>query len=157
MLGHDDRDPEVVDEALQRREDLLGRPWVERRRGLVENEHLRMRCQDGADRDALLLPGGQCLQRAVAKFREAQQVERLLDPAAHDLIRQAQALHAVRKLVFHCVRDEAARGILEHDTDDVGQVPRCMRSGVASVDAHATVERPPGEVRDEAVDGLEER
>ena len=43
VLGEQHGDAEVVHQALQRGQHLLGRTGIERRGGLVEHEHLRVR------------------------------------------------------------------------------------------------------------------
>lgn len=67
VLGHDDREPEVVDQAGDRGQDVLGGRGVERRRGLVEHQHARMHREDRADRDPLLLTAGQRPDRTAAQ------------------------------------------------------------------------------------------
>ena len=42
VLGHDHGDPQVVDQALQSGQDLLGCPGVQRGGGLIEDEDPRM-------------------------------------------------------------------------------------------------------------------
>ena len=75
--------PEVVDQPGQRGEHVLGRGRVERGGRLVEHQQPRVHRQHRADRDPLLLPARQGPQVAVAQLGDAEQVEGLLDPAAH--------------------------------------------------------------------------
>ena len=83
VLGEQHRDAEVVDQPGQRGEHLLGRGRVERGRRLVEDEQPRVHGEHRADRDPLLLAAGEGAQVAVAQVGDAEQVEGLLDPAAH--------------------------------------------------------------------------
>ena len=107
---------------------------VERRRRLVEHEHLRVRGEHRADRDALQLAAGQPVQRAVAQLGEAEQVERLLDPLAHDAGRDRELLHPVGELFLDGVGDAARERVLADDADDVGELARRVRARVAPVD-----------------------
>ena len=157
VLGHDDGDAEVVHEARDRREHLFGAGGVERRGRLVEHEHLRVRGEHRADRDALQLPGGKLMQRAVAQLGETEQVEGLLDALAHDVGRDRQLLHAVRELFLDRVGDAARERILGDDADDVGQLARRMRARVAPVDRDSPAQLAAGEVRNEPVDRAEQR
>ena len=82
------------------------------------------------DGHPLLLAAGQRAERTVAQLVQAEQVEHVLDPAAHDVGRHAQVLHHVGELVLDRVGDEAGGRVLADDADDVGQLagrhrPRC--------------------------------
>ena len=68
-------------------------------------------------------------QRPVPQVGEAEQVERLLDAAAHDVRRQADRLHAVGELVLDHVGDEAGQRVLRDDADDVGELARRVQRG----------------------------
>ena len=100
---------------------------VERRRGLVEHEDLRVRGEHRADRDPLLLAAGELGQRAVAQVGQPEQVERLLDALAHDAGGDRELLHAVRELLLDRVGDEARERVLPDDADDVGELARRVR------------------------------
>ena len=93
-----------------------------------------MRGEHRADRDALELAGRELVQRAVTKLGQAEQVERLLDALAHHVGRDRELLHAVRELLLERVGDAARERILGDDADEVGQLARRMRAGVATVD-----------------------
>ena len=136
VLGDHDGHAEVVDEAGDRRQHVLGRGRVERRRRLVEHEHARMRGEHRTDRDALLLAAREGAQRSAAQVGDAEQVERLLDPLAHHVGRKAELLHRVGELFLDGVGDEAGERILADEADDVGQVAWLVRAGVAAVDRH---------------------
>ena len=156
VLGHQHGDAEVVHEAGHGGEHLLGRGRVERRGRLVEDEHPRVRREDRADGRALLLPAGQRRQRAVADVGEPEQVEHLLDPLAHHVGRQPQLLHAVGELLLQGVGHEAGERVLADDPDEVGELARRVRTGVAPVDEHPAAQGAAGEVRDQAVDRAEQ-
>ena len=113
--------------------------------------------QGGPDRDALLLPAGQRSKRAVAQVGEAQQVQDLLDALAHDRRVEREVLHRVRELLLDDVRHEPGDRVLADIPDDVGQLARRMRPGVAAIDGHRAGQRAAGEVGDQPVDGAEER
>ena len=157
VLGHHHRDAEVVHEPRDRREHLLGAGRVERRGRLVEHEHLRVRGEHRADRDALELARRELVQRAVAQVGQPEQVERLLDALAHHARLDRELLHAVRELFLERVGDAARERILRDDADDVGQLARRDACGVAAVDRHPAAERAAGEVRHESVDRAEQR
>jgi hypothetical protein len=80
---------------------------IERRGGLVQHEHPRLSGQHGAQRNALALPGAQGGDRPVAKIGQTQKVECVLDPAAHDVWRQAKLLHGPGQFVLDHVGDKA--------------------------------------------------
>ena len=157
VLGDEHGDPQVVDQPGDRGQHLLGRGGVERRGGLVEHEHPRVRGQDRADRHALLLSAGQVAQRAAAQLGDAEQVERLLDPLAHDVGRQPELLHAVGELLLDGVGDEAGERVLADHADEVGQLARWVVRGVQAVDGHPARQQSAGEVRHQPVDGPEQR
>ena len=120
--------PEVVHEPGQRREDVLGRGRVEGGGRLVEHEHPRVHREHRSDRDPLLLPARQGPQVAVAQLGDAEQVERLLDPASHRVGGQPELLHPVGELLLHRVGDEAGGRVLADVADQVGALAR-RRSG----------------------------
>ena len=138
VLGHQHGDAEVVHQPLQHGEHVLGRGRVEGGGRLVEDEDARVRGEHRADGDALLLAGGQRGERPVAQPGEAEQVERVLDPAAHRVGGDAEVLHRVGELVLDGVGDEAGERVLADVPDDVGELARrCSR-----VSRPSTVTRP---------------
>ena len=157
VLGDHDGDAEVVDEAGDRGEHLLGRGGIERGGRLVEHQHPGVGGEHRADGDALLLAARQGPQGSVAQLGDAEQVERLLDPLAHHVGRHRELLHRVGELLLDGVGDEPGERVLADDADDVGEVARAVGAGVAPVDDDAPGEVAAGEVRDEAVDGAEQR
>ena len=68
-------------------------------------------------------------------------VERLLDPAAHHVGRDAERLHAVGELLLDGVGDEARERVLPDVADDVGEVARPVLAGVAAGDGHPAGEQ----------------
>ncbi|RPK52766.1 hypothetical protein EES37_02495 [Streptomyces sp. ADI91-18] len=157
VFRHQDGGAQVVDQALEHRQDLLGRRRVQRRGGFVQDQHLRVRGQDRADRDPLLLAPREGGDGAVAQFVQAQQVQGLLDPAPHHGGGQAQGLHAVRQLVLDDVRHEVRQRVLAHRADDVGEFARPVGAGVAARDRDPAPQGAPGEVRDQARHRAEQR
>ena len=148
MLGHDDCDSEVVDEAGDRGQHVLSAGRVQGRRGLVEDDDLGVGGEHRADGDALLLAAGELAQCRPTQVGDAEDVEGLLDPLAHRRGGEAQLLHAVGELLLDGVRDEPGEGILADDTDEVGEVARAVLTRVAPVDADVSGEGAPGEVWD---------
>ncbi len=157
VLGHQHGETEVVDEALHGREHVLGGGRVECRRRFVEHEHARMRSEHRADRDSLRLASGQRRHSSSAQVDEAEQIERVLDATAHHLGRDAERFHRVRELVLDRVGDEGGRRVLADHADHIREFARRVCAGVTSVDAHPSRQPTAGEVRDEAVDGTEQR
>ena len=157
VLGQQHRDAEVVDQPGQRREHLLGRGRVEGGGRLVEHEQSRVHGQHRPDRHPLLLAAGQRPQVAVAQVRDAEQVERLFDPATHRLGRQPELLHAVGELLLDGVGDEAGGGVLPDVADRVGPLPRRRAHDADAVEQHVAVERAAREARDQPGDDAEQR
>ncbi len=157
VFGEHDGDAEVVHQAGDRGEHLFGRGRVERGGGLVEHEHARVGREHGADRDALLLAAGDLVQRPIAQLGQTKRSSvsstrlRIVSGGHRELF------HAVRELFFDDVGDEAGERILSDDADDIGQLARRMRRGVASVDGDSALEHAAGEVGDQAVDRAEQR
>ena len=123
MLGQDDGDAQIVDQAGDRGEHILGAGRVESRGRLVQDQDPRVGGHRGAYRDALLLPAGQGVQCPVAQVSQAQQVEGLLQPGPHRRWLDGELLHRVRELFLHCVGDEPGQRVLPHDADHLGQFP----------------------------------
>ena len=90
------------------------------------------------------------------ELRDAEQVEGLLHPLAHDVGGHRQLLHGVGELLLDGVGDEAGQRVLPDHADHVGQLARRMGAGVAAVDDDAPGEVATGEVGHQAVDGTEE-
>ncbi len=157
VLGEDDGHAEVMDEAGDGREHLLGSGRVEGGGGFVEDEDLRVGGQHRADGHALLLASGQLPERGVAQLGDAEEVQGLLDPPAHDVAREGELLHSVGELLLDRVRDEPGERVLPHHADQAGQVAGAMGRGVPAEEADPAVEPAAGEVRDRAVDEPEQR
>ena len=124
VLGEEHGQAEVVDQAGDGREDLLGRRRVEGGGGLVEDQHAGVGGQHRPDGDALLLAAGEGAEVARAQVGDAEQVERLLDPAAHRLRSGAELLHAVRELLLDRVGDEPGERVLTDVPDEVRPLAR---------------------------------
>ncbi len=98
VLGEDHGDAEVVHQALQGREDVLGGQRVERRGGLVEHQHARVRGEHGADRDPLLLSAGE-RRAAAGPCRSARPSRSRVSSTRRRItsVRQAERLHRRRR------------------------------------------------------------
>ena len=147
VLGHHDRDAEVVDEARDGRQHLLGRRRVERRGRFVEHQDPRVGGEHRSDRHALLLSAGERAQRAPAQLGDAQQVEGLLHPLPHDGLGHRELLHGVGQLLLHRVHHEAGQRVLPDHAHDVGEVARRVVARVSTVDDDAAGQVSAGEVR----------
>ena len=157
VLGDDDGDAEVVDEAVQCGEYVLSRNGIQGRGGFVQDEDAWSGCEHGPDGDPLLLAPGEVAQRTAPDVGEAEQVERLLHPSAHRGRVDSEGFHPVGDLLLDRVGDERGGGVLHHEPDEVGEVARAVAAGVASVDADPAVQGATGEVRDETVDAAQQR
>ena len=157
MLGEEHRQAEVVDQARDGREDLLGRRRVEGGGGLVEDQHAGVGGQHRPDGDALLLAAREGAQVAGAQVGDAQQVERLLDAAAHGLRSGAELLHAVGELLLDRVGDEPGERVLADVPDEVRPLARRLVDDAAPVEQDVAGEDPAGEARHEAGDDAEQR
>ena len=80
------------------------------------------------------------MQRRVPQVGQPEQVQRLLDPLAHDVRRDGQLLHPVGELLLDGVGDEAGGRVLADHADEVGELARRVRRGVPAVDEDAAVE-----------------
>ena len=129
VLGQHDGHPEVVHEPGDRGEHLFGGGRVERRGRLVEHQDAGMGGQHRSDGHPLLLAARQLEEGPVPELGDAEEVERLLDPLAHDLGRDGQLLHAVGELLFDGVGHEAGQRILPDHPDHVGQLARAGGCG----------------------------
>ena len=156
VLGHDDGDAEVVDQACQGGEHFLGGGRIEGGGGLVEHEHARMGGEDGADGHALLLAAGQRTERSAAQGLEPEEIEGLLDAFAHDRGGHGELFHGVGELVFDGVGDEAVDRVLHDHADHVGEIAGPVVAGVVPVDGDAPGEGAAGEVGNQSVDGAQE-
>ena len=157
VLGEEHRQAEVVDQARDGREDLLGRRRVEGGGGLVEDQHAGVGGQHRPDGDALLLTAREGAQVAGTQVGDAQQVERLLDAAAHRLRSGAELLHAVGELLLDRVGDEPGERVLADVPDEVRPLARRLVDDAAPVEQDVAGEHPAGEARHEAGDDAEER
>ena len=97
VLGEQHGDAEVVHEASDGREHVLGRVRVERGRRFVEHERARVRGEHGTDRDSLLLPARERAERPGAELGDPEEVERLLDALAHHVGPAARAAPSRRR------------------------------------------------------------
>ncbi len=149
VLGQQHRRAEVVHQPLEDGQHLLGGGRVQRGGRLVEDQHLRVRGEDGADRHPLPLAAGERRDRTVPQPGEAQQIEGLLDAPPHHVRGQAQRLHAVGEFVLDGVGDEVRERVLAHRADHVGQFARLVGTRVAARDRHPAAQGAAGEVRDE--------
>ncbi len=156
VFGQQDRRPEVMDQPLEHGEDLLGRGRIEGRRRLVQDQHLGVRGEYRADRHPLHLAAGERGEGPLAQVGQTQQVQRLLDTAAHHVRGEAQRLHTVGQLVLDGVGDEMGQRVLAHCADDIGQFARRVGAGVPAVDGDPAAQGAAGEMRDEPADGLEQ-
>ena len=109
-----------------------------------------------SDRDPLLLSSGESRQRPAAQVRDTEQVEGLLDAAAHHRGLDRELLHHVGELFLDHVGDEARLRVLPDVADDVGQLARAEVPGVTPFGLHAALDVTAGEVGDEAVDGAQQ-
>ena len=156
VFRHDDRDPEVMNQAGHGGQDVLGRRRIEGRCGFIQHDDTRMVGEHRADRDPLLLTPRQCAQRTMAQIRDSEQVERLLDPLTHHVRTDGELFHPVGELVFNDVGDEPRERILSDDTDDLCQLARRVGSGAFSVHGHRSRQESAGEVGHQAVDRSEQ-
>ncbi len=157
VLGQQHGHTQVVHQAGDRGQHLLGSGRVERRGRLVQHQDARVRGEYRADRHPLLLAAGQLVQRPVPQLGQAQQVEGLLHPLAHHLRRDGQLLHRVGEFLLHRVGGEPGQRVLPHHAHHVGEFARRMVRGVPPVDRHPAVQGTAGEVRHQAVHGAQER
>ena len=146
-----------MDQAGDRGEHVLGRRRVEGRGGLVEDQHARVGGEHRPDGDALLLAAGEGAQVARAQVGDAEQVERLLDPAAHRLRSGAELLHAVGELLLDRVGDEPGERVLADVPDEVRPLARRLVDDAAPVEQDVAGEDPAGEARHQAGDDAEQR
>ena len=134
VLGQDHGDAQVVHEALQCGQHLLGGARVQGGGRLVEDQDPRVAGERRADGHALALAARQRRQGPVAQVGQAEQVQGLLDPAAHGVRLDAQALHAVGQLVLDDLGDEPGQRVLADHAHDVGELARGVGAGVAPGD-----------------------
>ena len=109
-----------------------------------------------ADRDALLLAAGERAQVAGAQVGDAEQVEGLLDPAAHRLGGGAELLHAVGELLLDRVGDEPGERVLADVADEVRPLARRLLDDAGAVEQHVAAEDAAGEARHQAGDDAEQ-
>ena len=94
---------------------------------MVSTEPIATRCCSPA-RERAQVPG--------AQVGDAEQVEGLLDPAAHGVGRQAELLHAVGELLLDGVGDEAGGRVLADVPDEVGALARRGADDAGAVEQH---------------------
>ena len=115
---------------------------------MVSTEPIATRCCCAA---------GQGAQVAAAQVGDAEQVQGLLDPAAHRVRRQAELLHAVGELLLDGVGDEPGGRVLADVPDHVRALPRRRLDDADPVEQHVAVEGAAGEPRHQAGDHAEQR
>ena len=118
----DERDAELLLQALEEELHLLAQLQVERAEGLVEEQHLRPVHERAGERDALALAARKLARPAVADSRQAHRLQHVVD--SRSALRAVDALHAqaVGDVVGHAhVRKE--RVVLE----DGVEIPRVRR------------------------------
>ena len=93
----------------------------------------------------------------VAQVGEAEQVQGLLDAAAHHVGGEAQRLHSVREFVLDRVRHEVRQRVLAHRADHVREFARLVGSGVTARHRHPAAQGAAREVRDQSVHRAEHR
>jgi hypothetical protein len=157
VFGQDDRQPEVVVEAGQRRQDRLGAGRVELAGRLVEGQDARLQRQRRRDRDALPLPAGERRRRSLPQRRDVEQVEHLFDPLAHRRRRHAELLHAEGDLVVHPGGDELRFRVLKDEADDPAQGARSVQARVVAGDDDRAAEAAAAEMGHEAVQAAQQR
>ena len=156
MFGEEHGEPEVVDEAREDREHVLGRAGIEGGGRLVEHEHPGRRREHRPDRDPLRLARRERAECAAAQRRDPEQVEHVLDASPHHVGRDAEVLHRVRELVLDGVGDEARGRVLADDADAIRELTRGCHRGDA-VDRDPPEQRAAGEVGDEPVHRAQQR
>ncbi len=157
VLGEDHRRAEVVVEAHEGGEHVVGALRVELRRGLVEDEGLGPGGERARDHAALALAARERRGIAVAEVGDAERVEHLLDATAHRLLGEAEVLEHEREVSLHVVDDELRLRVLGDEPHDVGQLTRVVGAGRTAEDLDLTPEAPTARVRDEPVDRAQER
>ena len=157
VLGEQDGDAEVVDQAGERGEHVLSGGGVERGRRLVEDEQARVHGEYGADRHPLLLATREGAEVTTAELGDPEQVERLLDPAAHRVRREAELLHAVGQLLLHGVGDEAGERVLPDVPDHVRTLARRVLEDADAVEEELTAQATAAEPRHQTGHDAEQR
>ena len=106
MLGQDDGQSQVLVEAADGDEHLLGRLRIELRGRLVQHQHFGVQRQHGRDGDPLLLAAGKGADVAVTQMRDRQLVQHFLDTLAHQRRRQGLVFHAEGQFVLDPLGDK---------------------------------------------------
>ncbi len=117
VLGQHDRGAGVLAQAPDRRQQLLGAHRVQLRRGLVEQQQMRLHGDDGGESDLLQLAAGERLERGAAQVREAEAHERLFHEAGDGAALDPLVLEAEGDLALDGGHHGLVLGILEHQTD----------------------------------------
>ena len=116
---------------------------------MVSTEPIATRCCCAA---------GERAQVAGAQVGDAEQVEGLLDPAAHRVRRQAELLHAVGELLLDGVGDEAGGRVLADVPDQRGRArAAAVRTMLTPSSSTSPVEGAAGEARHQPGDDAEQR
>ena len=157
VLGDQDGEADVVDQPGQGGQHLLGRGRVQRGGRFVENQQPGVHREHRPDRHPLLLPAGEGPEVAGAQLGDAEQVEGLLDPAAHRRGRQAQLLHPVGELLLHRVSDEAGGRVLPDVPDRVHPLAWRQVQDALAVEQQVTAQLAAGEPRHQAREHPEQR
>jgi len=157
VLGEDDGGACVLRESAHGGEQLLGAHGVELRGGLVEEQKVRLRGDDSGEGDLLELASGEFRQRGVAQARKAEGDERLLDEAGDGVAVDAEVLEAEGDLALDGGHDGLVFGVLEDQAHPAGEVVWPRRARVELVHGDASGERAPVEVRDQTVQGAQQR
>lgn len=141
----------------QQPENLLGRAGVQLAGRLVEHEDLRPEREDRGDRDLLLLPAGERIDRPVPQRRDADVAERFVD-AARDLRPvDAEVFEAEKDLVLDLARDHLAVDVLEHAAHLQRERGQAAVHGVDAVHRDAAEEVTRLAVRHKAAQRLRQR
>ena len=157
VLGEQDGQAQVGVEAHQGVEHILGRLGIQLRRRLVQHQDMRSQRQGGADRHALALAAGECLERPVAQRLQVQQVERLLDAHPHLLRGHGGVFQRKGDLVLDPVHDELRLGILEDKPDVAAEHLGRGRHRVQPLHAHVARQGAAAKVRHQPVDAAQQR
>ncbi len=151
VLGEEDGGAEIVVEAHEGGEHVVGALRVELRRRLVEDEGLGTGGECARDHAPLPLAAREGGRVTIAQVGDAEGVEHLLDAAAHRLLREAEVLEHEREVTLHVIDDELRFRVLGDEPHDVGQLPRVVGARGAAEDLDLTAEPSAARVRDESV------
>ena len=106
----DERDPEIVLDALEKQLHLFAKLEVERAEGLVEEEHARSTDESARKGDPLLLAARELPRLAMANARELDEPQHVLHAPFDLILRHSLALQAESDVVEHAqVREQRVR------------------------------------------------